>query len=487
MRRGRNYLWLAIVGAVGAVSGCEDATVLEPAPSAGSLRPLPSSSVSPLPTYRIKSFDAGTGPSAAKVADLDGDGFNDIAVVNLQGSLQVLYGDGTGSFARVTRDGLWPSTSSTLGVDAGDLNGDGRNDIAVAFTTQQGAVSVLLNQGNRSFSAPVNYDACSASRSVAIGDLDGDGDKDLADTGGCSKAGTLLNDGQGAFAFDGTYGSGSASRSIAIADFNRDGANDIAYLNQTAGGRVTVLFNNGNGTFGASQSLYAGDLPDDITVGDYDGDGNVDLAIANSYFSQVIVLFGSSDGSFSTGYSELSGGDTPTSITSADFNGDGRLDLAVTSPNNNLLSILTNIGNYDFSAPTFYNVGQAPVDVAAGRLDGDQLPDAVSVNRGSGTVTVLFSVPGASEPPPPAPPPPVPQINLTLSTRKTKAARFVDLTWTGATSARVDIYRNGPRLTSAPNTGGYADRLAANAKGKFTYKVCHAGTQTCSNEASITF
>jgi VCBS repeat protein len=311
MRRVENYLWLAIVGAVGVVSGCQDATVIEPAPSAGSLRPLSSSSVSPLPTYRIKSFDAGTTPSAAKVADLDGDGLNDIVVVNLQGSLQVLYNDGAGSFTRVARDGLWPSTSSTLDVDVGDLNGDGRNDVAVAFTTQQGAVSALLNQGNRSFSAPVNYDACSASRGVAIGDLDRDGDKDLADIGGCSKAGILLNDGQGTFAFNGTYGTGSASRSIALADFNRDGANDIAYVNQMAGGTVTVLLNNGNGTFGAAHPLYAGDLPDDITVGDYDGDGNVDLAIANSYFSQVIVLFGSSDGSFSTGYSELSGGDTP--------------------------------------------------------------------------------------------------------------------------------------------------------------------------------
>jgi hypothetical protein len=435
-----------------------------------------------LPNYNIKSFDVGTTPSAAKVADLDGDGLNDIAVVNLQGSLQVLYNDGAGSFARVTHDGLWPSTSSTLDVDVGDLNGDGRNDIAVAFTTQQGAVSVLLNQGNRSFSAPVNYDVCSASRGVAVGDVDRDGDKDLADIGACSKAGILVNNGLGAFTFAGTYGSGSASKSIALADFNSDGANDIAYVNQTVGGTVTVLFNNGNGTFGDARSLYAGGLPDDLAVGDFDGDGHTDIAIANAYLSQVILLLNSSgDGSF-PGYSELGAGDTPTSIAGADFNGDGLLDFAVVSQGTNRLSISTNLGNYNFSEPTTYTVGQTPVDVAAGRLDGDQLPDPVAVNQGSGTITVLFSVAG-----PPDPPPPPPQINLTVSTRKTKAARLVDLRWTGATSSHVDVYRNGPRLTTAPNTGSYTDRFAPNAKGTFTYKVCHAGTQTCSNEASVSF
>jgi FG-GAP-like repeat len=153
------------------------------------------------------------------------------------------------------------SAFQTLDVDIGDLNGDGRKDLAVAFATPSGAVSVLLNQGNRTFAAPVNYDVCSHTNSVAIGDLDGDGDNDLAEISQCSEAGILLNNGQGVFAFNGTFGSGSTSQFIALADFNHDGFRDIAYLNATVNGTVTVLLNNRNGTFGSPMPLYVGDLP----------------------------------------------------------------------------------------------------------------------------------------------------------------------------------------------------------------------------------
>lgn len=438
-----------------------------------------------LPSYKTASFSAGTYPSAARIGDLDGDGRNDIAVVNIQGSLQLFFNNGAGSFARVSLNGLWPSSSNTNDLDIGDLNGDGRNDIAVAFSTQSGAVSVLFNQGNRTFAAPVNYNSCNASSGVAIGDLDQDGDNDLADISQCSKSGILLNNGQGSFAFKGAYGSGSASKSIALADFNRDGFKDIAYVNQTSNGTVTVMLNNKNGTFAPPSFHFAGDLPDALTVGDFDGDGTTDIAIANAYFSQIIVLFNSINGGF-PGYSELGAGDTPSTITSADFNGDGRPDLAVTSWGNNNLSIIMNQGAYNFAAPVSFYVGQSPVDIAAGNLDGDSLPDLVSVNQGSGSITVLFSA-ASAQPQPPPPPPPPPQITLTVSKRSTSKAKFADLKWSGATSSRVDIYRNGSRIATVSNSGSYTDQFSSRTRGTFTYKVCLAGMQECSKEAATSF
>jgi hypothetical protein len=436
-------------------------------------------------SYRTATFGAGTSPSAAKVGDLDGDGRNDIAVVNTQGSLQLFFNNGAGSFNRVSLNGLWPSSSSTLGVDIGDLNRDGRNDIAVAFSTQTGSVSVLLNQGNRVFSAPTNYNLCGASRGVAIADLDRDGDNDLADISICSKAGILLNNGQGSFVLSGTYGSGNASKSIAIADFNSDGFKDIVYVNKAvgAGGNITVILNNGNGTFGSPMWFYAGDLPDDVTAGDFDGEGATDVAIANSYYSQIIVLLNDRAGSFTHGYIEITNVDTPTSIASADLNGDGRLDLAVASQGTNRLALLINQGDYNFSGPTF-GTGQTPVDVAAGDLDGDGKPDLVAVNQGGGSITVLFSAGGTASPPPPPPPA---QISLTLSTQTTRTARLVNLSWGGATSSSVDLYRNGSRITTVSNTGSFTDRLGRRTTGSFKYKVCAAGSQTCSNEATISF
>ena len=431
--------------------------------------------------YRSAAFSAGANPSAAKIGDLDGDNLNDIAVVNLQGSLQLFFNNGAGSFERISLNGLWPSNSSTLDVEIGDLNGDGRNDIAVAFSTQTGAVSVLLNQGNRVFTAPVNYNLCNSSRGVAIGDLDQDGDNDLADISQCSRAGILLNNGQGSFGFNGTYGSGSASKSIALADFNRDGFKDIAYVNNVVSGSATVIYNNRNGTFGSPVHLYAGDLPDDVTTGDFDGDGTPDIAIANSYYSQIIILYNDSPSGGFSGYSELAGADTPTSIAPADFDGDGRTDLAVTSWGTSRLSIFKNQGNYNFSVQTL-DVGQHPADVTAAKLDGDSLPDLVAVNQGSGSITVLFSAGGA-----PPPPPPPPSITLTLSTRVTNKARLVDLSWSGATGSRVDIYRNDLRITTESNTGRYTDLLNRRATGTFRYKVCISGGQGCSGEAVISF
>jgi hypothetical protein len=64
----------------------------------------------------------------------------------------------------------------------------------------------------------------------------------------------------------------------------------------------------------------------------------------------------------------------------------------------------------------------------------------------------------------------------------------VDLSWDGATSANVDIYRNGMIIATVPaNPGSYTDNTHQKGHATYTYKVCHAGTQTCSNEVTVTF
>ena len=436
------------------------------------------------PAYTVASFNAGTNPSAAKIGDLDGDGLNDIAVVNRQGDLQLFFNNGGGSFQRETLNGLWPSTANTRDLDIGDLNGDGRPDIAVAFSTQTGAVSVLLNQGSRSFAAPVNYNSCSFSKGVAIGDLDQDGDNDLADISGCNRSGILLNNGQGAFALSGAYGDGSASMSIALADLNRDGSKDIAYLNDSS---VTILLNNGNATFGSPQVYWVWDAVD-LALGDFEGDGTVDIGTVSSYYGLVFILINGGDGEM-VSYSEIPsyGSDAPTGMVVGDFNGDGRpLDFALISQGTNTLTVFFNQGYYTYGHTNAINIGQTPVDIAAGNLDGDSLPDLVSVNQGSGSISVLFTAVAA--PPPPQPPPPaVDQITLTVSTSKTRTARLVDLRWSGATSSNVDIYRNGSRRATVANTGRYTDQFSRNATGSYRYKVCVAGGDVCSNEVRISF
>ena len=74
---------------------------------------------------------------------------------------------------------------------------------------------------------------------------------------------------------------------------------------------------------------------------------------------------------------------------------------------------------------------------------------------------------------------------LTASAHRVNGRKVVNLTWTGANSARVDIYRDGAPLARVPNSGTYTDVLTHH--GTFTYKVCEAGTANCSNEVTVRF
>lgn len=151
----------------------------------------------------------------------------------------------------------------------------------------------------------------------------------------------------------------------------------------------------------------------------------------------------------------LEAGQIPTSIVSGDFNGDGRLDFAVASQGMNEVRVFTNRDGYNYVNAGSLYVPQTPIDLAAGKLDGDVLPDLVAVNYSSGNITLLLS--GSSSATSPTPPPA--KITLTVSTRQTVLSRLVDLRWTGTTSASVDIYRNGSRIATKSNTGSYTDQM----------------------------
>ena len=77
-------------------------------------------------------------------------------------------------------------------------------------------------------------------------------------------------------------------------------------------------------------------------------------------------------------------------------------------------------------------------------------------------------------------------ISLSVAGRKSKGYAYADLSWSGAAGTSVDVYRNGAKITTTPNDGAHTDSLGKVA-GTFKYRVCEAGTTTCSNEASVTF
>ncbi|MFN3596888.1 MAG: S8 family peptidase [Rubricoccaceae bacterium] len=115
-----------------------------------------------------------------------------------------------------------------------------------------------------------------------------------------------------------------------------------------------------------------------------------------------------------------------------------------------------------------------------GRAILDASTQGVVTSAGTGSPNrLLYSLFGAAAAPPPA------GIVLSAQGSKVQGRVVVDLTWTGATSARVDVYYNGSRIGTIDNTGA-ARHNTGQRSGTFRHRVCEAGTQTCSNETSVT-
>ncbi|MCH8247453.1 MAG: S8 family serine peptidase [Bacteroidetes bacterium] len=68
-----------------------------------------------------------------------------------------------------------------------------------------------------------------------------------------------------------------------------------------------------------------------------------------------------------------------------------------------------------------------------------------------------------------------------------KGLQKADLEWSGATSTNVDVWRDGTVITTTANDGAYTDNIDKKGRGSYTYKLCEAGTSTCSNEATVVF
>ena len=84
---------------------------------------------------------------------------------------------------------------------------------------------------------------------------------------------------------------------------------------------------------------------------------------------------------------------------------------------------------------------------------------------------------------------PAPSTGFALNGRgyKVKGFQKVDLTWSGSAALKVDVYRGSARVTTTANDGSYLDAINVKGTGSYIYKLCEAGTSTCSNKITITF
>lgn len=90
---------------------------------------------------------------------------------------------------------------------------------------------------------------------------------------------------------------------------------------------------------------------------------------------------------------------------------------------------------------------------------------------------------GGSEPPPATAPGSLSAANIGVVKGKTSFR----LNWSGG-APTVDVYRGSTRVASGiGNSGSYTYAIKTSGSGSFVFKVCNAGTTTCSNEASAAY
>ncbi|WP_333399262.1 FG-GAP-like repeat-containing protein [Microcoleus sp. K4-B3] len=307
----------------------------------------------------------------------------------------------------------FPTGNGPTSVSIGDINGDGKPDLAVANESDNTA-SILLNTTTNavtpSFATKVDFTTGIGPISVSIGDINGDGKPDLAVANQNSNYTSILLNitATGAttptFANQATFPTGDGPRSVSIGDINGDGKPDLAVANFNSD-TASILLNTTptgatNPTFTPQATFATGDRPESVSIGDINGDGKPDLAVANFGSDSASILLNTTPTGATTptfaNQATFPTGDGPASVSIGDINGDGKPDLAVANFGSGSASILLNTTPTGATTPTFssqvpFATGSSPRSVSIGDINGDGKPDLAVANRGSDSASILLN------------------------------------------------------------------------------------------------
>ncbi len=266
---------------------------------------------------------------------------------------------------------------SGAGVDAGDLNGDGRIDIVATA----GQTLIFSNNGNREVTTPgVGLGSDTGGSAVTLLDWNGDSSLDIA-VGGLTgrTAEVFVNDGSGAFSSEERLPGGAVGvlNDMIGADVNNDGRSDLLL---TGSSGTVILHSLSQGGFDQTSLSSGAGL--DLAVADIDQDGDQDLIVVRSSDRAVDLHYNSGNG---TDYSRtrLNHGSVAT-VSVNDLNGDGAVDLLLGIDGDDLSTpgnmVLYQQENGGFSSGGSF--GASPVTaLLSGDVDADGWADVVAVNE----------------------------------------------------------------------------------------------------------
>ena len=348
---------------------------------------------------------AGANPRGIAAGDFNGDGIPDLAIANAgSASVTVLLGNTGGGFTQAPGS-PFATGAGPFSVAVGDFNADGFQDLATANTSGNN-VTVLLGNGAGGFSQATGSPYATTGPEpifIAVGDFNGDGIQDLVTANAESNFLTVLT-GNGSGGFTGSpFGMPRVRNrpvSVAVGDFNGDGVQDLAVANNIDS-NVTILLGSSAGGFTESpQSPVAVRMtPTSVAIGDFNGDGIQDLIVKSD--GAVGVLLGDGMGGFtaSSGTPFILFGD-PLSVAVADFNGDGLEDIAAASllTNNVDVALGDGKGGFAWAAISPLAAGAEPIALAVADFNGDGIEDMAVANWTDGTVTVLLGFAAGNTP-----------------------------------------------------------------------------------------
>ncbi len=330
-------------------------------------------------------YDVGEEPSSVKVADLNDDGRLDIVVSNLwDDDVSVLLNGGSPTQFLLDSRTDFAVDAGPISVAIAKLNADEAPDLAVANLIGD-SLTILTNDGAGGFGAGrVDIAVGDAPASVVAADLDGDDDVDLAlVNSGSDTVSVLLNDGLGGFGAPVHYPVGDAPTAVALGDLDPpsacplppclDGDLDLAVANSFSD-TVSILLNDGSGAFGPATAYATGDGPFSVAVAPFLGGGfSRSLIVANEFGDDVSIMdwvceeggacslvehdvrpggrqcersrescTDDSDCYYEADVCLPPVGDGPVSIAVGNLDGDGDLDFAVAYEHSDNISLIRN-------------------------------------------------------------------------------------------------------------------------------------------------